>query len=44
LGGYFFDNFGTYDYAWYMSIALSIFATIIHLPIDEKPLIRNVSS
>ena len=44
LGGYFFDNLGTYDYAWYMSIALSIFATIIHLPIDEKPLIRNLSS
>ena len=40
LGGYFFDNFGSYDYAWYMAIALSIFATIVHYPIDEKPLIR----
>ncbi|HIO51750.1 MAG TPA: MFS transporter, partial [Pelagibacteraceae bacterium] len=40
LGGYFFDQFGSYDYAWYISIALSIFATLIHLPIDEKPVMR----
>ena len=40
LGGYFYDVFGSYDYAWYISIALSIFATLIHLPIDEKPIVR----
>jgi len=40
LGGYFFDQYGSYDYAWYLSIALSFFATAIHLPIDEKPLPR----
>jgi len=40
LGGYFFDQYGSYDYAWYLSIALSFFATIVHLPIDEKPLPR----
>ena len=40
LGGYFFDKFGSYDYAWYISIALSLFAAIVHLPIDEKPVIR----
>ena len=40
LGGYFFDEFGSYDYAWYLSIALSFFATLIHLPIDERPLPR----
>ncbi len=40
LGGYFFDQYGSYDYAWYMSIGLSFFATLIHLPIDEKPLPR----
>ena len=40
LGGYFFDEFGSYDYAWYISIALSLFAAIVHLPIDEKPVIR----
>ena len=40
LGGYFYDNFGSYDYAWYIAIGLSLFASLIHLPIDEKPLIR----
>ena len=40
LGGYFYDVFGSYDYAWYIAIALSIFATLIHLPIDEKPIVR----
>ena len=40
LGGYFYDVFGSYDYAWYIAIALSLFATFIHLPIDEKPIVR----
>ena len=40
LGGYFYDLFGSYDYAWYIAIALSLFATLIHLPIDEKPIVR----
>ena len=41
LGGYFYDLHGSYDYAWYISIALSIFATLVHLPIDEKPIVRQ---
>ncbi|MDB9760723.1 MFS transporter [Pelagibacteraceae bacterium] len=41
LGGYFFDTYGSYDYAWYLSILLSIFAGFVHLPIDEKPLLRT---
>ena len=41
LGGYYFDAYGSYDYAWYIAIALSIFATLIHLPIDEKPIQRS---
>ena len=40
LGGYFYDIYGSYDYAWYIAIALSIFATGIHLPIDENPIVR----
>ena len=43
LGGYFYDLFGSYDYAWYIAVALSLFATIVHYPIDEKPLVREVS-
>jgi MFS family permease len=41
LGGYFYDLYGSYDNAWYIAIALSVFATLIHLPIDEKPIIRQ---
>ncbi len=40
LGGYFFDLYGSYDNAWYIAIALSIFATIVHYPIDEAKLVR----
>lgn len=40
LGGYFYDNFGSYDYAWFISITLSFIATFMHLPIDEKPIHR----
>ena len=40
LGGYFYDIYGSYDYAWYVAIGLSIFATIVHYPIDEARLVR----
>ena len=40
LGGYFFDNYGSYDYAWYMAIALSVFATLVHYPINERRIER----
>jgi MFS family permease len=41
LGGYFFDTYGSYDYAWYLSIILSAFAGFVHLPIDERPILRT---
>jgi MFS family permease len=41
LGGYFFDTYGSYDYAWYLSILLSVFAGFVHLPIDERPVLRT---
>ena len=40
LGGLFHDIYGSYDYAWYLAIALSIFAALIHLPIKEQPVLR----
>ncbi len=40
LGGLFHDLYGSYDYAWYLAIALSLFAAIIHLPIKEEPVLR----
>ena len=41
LGGYFYDQFGSYDYAFYIAIALSIFATIVHYQINEQPIQRS---
>ena len=38
LGGYFYDQFGSFNYAWYLAIILSFIATAVHLPIDERPL------
>ena len=40
LGGLFYDLYGSYDYAWYLAIALSIFAGLIHLPIREQAVDR----
>ncbi len=40
LGGLFHDLYGSYDYAWYLAIVLSIFAAIIHLPIKEQAVLR----
>ncbi len=40
LGGLFHDLYGSYDYAWYLAIALSVFAAIIHLPIKEQQVLR----
>ena len=40
LGGLFYDLYGSYDYAWYLAIALSVFAGLIHLPIKEQAVER----
>ncbi len=42
LGGYFYDLYGSYNYAWYIAILLSVFATLIHLPINENRIERNL--
>ena len=43
LGGVFYDMFGNYDYAWYLAIILSFVATLLHLPIDEKPIRKEAT-
>ena len=43
LGGYFYDLYGSYNYAWYIAILLSVFATLVHLPINEKRIDRGIS-
>ena len=40
LGGAFYDRTGSYDPMWWAGIFLAVFAGIIHLAIDERPLPR----
>jgi predicted MFS family arabinose efflux permease len=40
LGGKVFDVTGSYDWIWYVDIALAVVAALIHVPIREMPLVR----
>jgi MFS family permease len=40
MGGYLYDQFGTYDPVWWLGVALGIFAAIVHWPIQEKAVAR----
>lgn len=38
LGGYLYDQVGSYDMVWWIAILLSLLAAAINLPIREKPI------
>ena len=38
LAGRLYDSTGSYDLVWWLAIALGLFATLIHLPIADRPL------
>ena len=40
LGGVIFTRMGSYDLAWWISIALGIFAAVMCAPINERPIAR----
>ena len=40
LGGFIYDRTGSYDQVWYLTIALSVFATLINLPVREAAIAR----
>ncbi len=40
LGGVLYDQTGSYDIVWYISIALGVFAALINLPVRESPIVR----
>ena len=44
LGGRIFDQTGSYELAWLISIGLSVVATLVSWPINEKPLVRVQAS
>jgi predicted MFS family arabinose efflux permease len=40
LAGYVFDQTQSYDMVWWISVALGLFAALIHIPIREAPVPR----
>lgn len=40
LGGYLYDNFGSYDPVWWAGVVLGVVAAVLHMPIDERPIKR----
>lgn len=36
LGGRLYDQYGSYDIVWWLSVALGVFAFLVHLPIRER--------
>ena len=38
LAGRLYDSTGSYDVVWWMAIALGVLATLVHLPIADRPL------
>lgn len=40
LGGWLYDQYGTYDPVWWAGVVLGLLAALIHIPINERPLAR----
>jgi predicted MFS family arabinose efflux permease len=40
LGGILYDRTGSYDVVWWLSVALGVFAAIVHIPIKEIAVAR----
>ena len=40
LGGYLFDEMGTYAYVWWSGVGLGLLAAVLHWPIAERPVAR----
>ena len=41
LGGYLYDQTGSYDVVWYIAIALGVFAALVNLPVRESAIERG---
>lgn len=40
LGGWLYDNSGSYDAVWWLAVGLGVMAAVIHWPIEERPVER----
>lgn len=41
LGGYLYDQTGSYDIVWYIAIALGVLAALVNLPVREAAIARH---
>jgi predicted MFS family arabinose efflux permease len=39
-GGRIYDHYGSYDPIWWSTVALALVAAVVHLPINDKPIVR----
>src|SRR5215468_1021739 len=44
LGGYVFDHTGSYQVVWVIAIGLSAISALVNLPIDERPVERQLAT
>lgn len=44
LGGVLYDSTGSYDGMWWAGVVLGLVAAIVHMPINERPLDRELSA
>jgi len=42
-GGWLYDIYGNYDFIWWAAVALGVFATLVHYPIDDRTIDRTVA-
>lgn len=42
LGGVLYDRTGSYDIVWWLGVALGIFAAVVHWPIQERAVKREI--
>lgn len=40
MGGYVHDATGSYDLVWWTAVGLGVAASVLHLPIDDRPVVR----
>ncbi|WP_126396681.1 MFS transporter [Blastochloris tepida] len=40
LAGLLYDSTGSYDVVWWLGVALGLFAALVHLPIQERAVVR----
>ncbi|PMN89677.1 MFS transporter [Enterovibrio norvegicus] len=43
VGGRVFDHYGSYEPIWWATVVLALTAAILHLPINDKPIVRVVA-